>query len=488
MPNTILGEGTYSVVHPRGKNAVKVIKFDKNDIDFYSITREVANGFYLKGIPGLISYDDVSVDEKSGRITMKKYPHTLDNLTLRSVDSVLKIMESLIRTVYNMHLNGVLHLDIKPENILMTETSRPVLIDFGIGTFGDIFALKKDTCVQTISYRAPEILMEYVKKFKGYHHSVDVFSLGVIFYELLFNCIFIGGIDEKDIKYCPDEIVDYYNKCSQSENVKVKFIYLIAIYKNYANLEENVGQRFDKDPRRESILSVLQGMLNPDGLKRMNSGEALSHPIFETGEQFPLTPSSVYQNLIKKPSSHYSIPGLFMGAFDDKARNRIRVILFNWILQVIDTKEMHQEIFFDFVRIYDSICEKVVLPLEKIQGYGIASLYIADLVYGDTSELYYDRLSYLTAGSSSLSDIFSACANILEKCKTTLLAPSEYHLMSISEEKFDVTKVIRLLYRYTLDRGTRTKTSYELLTDAIKGIDVEIEVDPKYCILYQKTK
>ncbi len=87
------------------------------------------------------------------------------------------------------HEKGILHGDIKPENIMLTPEGRVKVLDFGVArrfSLGD--AEEGAPTVDTISgglsgtpaYMAPEVLMQ-----KPYDGRADLFSLGLVYYEML---------------------------------------------------------------------------------------------------------------------------------------------------------------------------------------------------------------------------------------------------------------------------------------------------------------
>jgi len=110
----------------------------------------------------------------------------------KAVNMALKILDA----INYIHSKGIIHLDLKPENIIVLENGDIKIIDFGISydpkakTSPWMDALKISG---TPGYYPPERLEGAISK------SVDIYSIGVILYEML-----SGGIpDEADI---PDDV------------------------------------------------------------------------------------------------------------------------------------------------------------------------------------------------------------------------------------------------------------------------------------------
>lgn len=99
----------------------------------------------------------------------------------------------MIDAVYHIHRLNIMHRDIKPENLILRDQSslELCLADFGLAEFVDSSKRLLTRC-GTPGYVAPEVLLD-----KDYDERVDIFSVGVILYNLLTGCQVFGG-DELD--------------------------------------------------------------------------------------------------------------------------------------------------------------------------------------------------------------------------------------------------------------------------------------------------
>ena len=95
-----------------------------------------------------------------------------------------RILRDLADAVDHAHRQGVLHRDIKPANVLIDDLGRPRLIDFGLARRSDLdSSLTHDGAViGTPAYMSPEQALGFSSRVD---ERSDVFSLGVIFFEVL---------------------------------------------------------------------------------------------------------------------------------------------------------------------------------------------------------------------------------------------------------------------------------------------------------------
>ncbi len=105
---------------------------------------------------------------------------------------IANLLESVARGVEHAHSRGILHRDIKPANILLDQRGRPHVADFGLARFidQDRGATGSQSAVGTPIYMSPEQAQGAKEEIGA---PTDVYSLGVILYELLTGDVPIKG-------------------------------------------------------------------------------------------------------------------------------------------------------------------------------------------------------------------------------------------------------------------------------------------------------
>ncbi|KAK9823151.1 hypothetical protein WJX72_000639 [[Myrmecia] bisecta] len=92
---------------------------------------------------------------------------------------VQHIAKQLVRALHYLHSNRIIHRDMKPQNILIGANGVVKLCDFGFARAMSCNTMVLTSIKGTPLYMAPELVQE-----QPYNHTVDLWSLGVILYEL----------------------------------------------------------------------------------------------------------------------------------------------------------------------------------------------------------------------------------------------------------------------------------------------------------------
>ena len=100
-----------------------------------------------------------------------------------SVDEVIRIGADLAQAVQSLHSQDAIHLDVKPDNVLIDDEGKLTLIDFGLShhsRFPDLLAEEMRKGMGSAPYISPEQVAGIRSDYRS-----DIFSIGVIMYELL---------------------------------------------------------------------------------------------------------------------------------------------------------------------------------------------------------------------------------------------------------------------------------------------------------------
>jgi serine/threonine protein kinase len=111
-------------------------------------------------------------------------------------EEALRIVPQICEALQFAHDEGIVHRDIKPENILIDKKGRVKIADFGLAKLlgqkpEDWSLTGTGQLMGTLGYMAPEQLQEA----HAVDHRADIYSLGVVFYEMLTGRLPIGKFE-----------------------------------------------------------------------------------------------------------------------------------------------------------------------------------------------------------------------------------------------------------------------------------------------------
>jgi serine/threonine protein kinase len=108
------------------------------------------------------------------------------------------LLRSLLASVERCHARGIIHRDIKPSNIIVTEGGELRLIDFDVAARRGArspWEGHEDVRIGTLPYSAPEQILDPAT---ATYEAADIYSLGVVLYEMLTGRIPFPMTDDED--------------------------------------------------------------------------------------------------------------------------------------------------------------------------------------------------------------------------------------------------------------------------------------------------
>lgn len=191
----VIGVGGMAVVYKAIDNvdnktvAVKILKeeYSKND-DFRRRFKNESKAVAVLSHKNIVKVYDVSFGEQIQYIvmeyiegiTLKQYIQQKGALSLREV---VLFGTQILRALQHAHEKGVIHRDIKPQNIMLLNDNKTIKVaDFGIARFsnkGDTKTMT-DGAIGSVHYISPE-----QAKGEVVDNKTDIYSAGVVFYEML---------------------------------------------------------------------------------------------------------------------------------------------------------------------------------------------------------------------------------------------------------------------------------------------------------------
>lgn len=278
-----VGEGTYAVVY-LGKQiktnrriAIKEIKlgFFKDGLDMSAI-REVKYLQELKHI-NVIELVDVFSASNNLNLVLEFLPYDLevlikDQSIIFKPSDIKSWLLMTLRGIHHCHRNFILHRDLKPNNLLIAPDGQLKIADFGLAR--SLGNANEDLSPNVVTrwYRAPELLFGA----KHYTTAVDIWSIGIIFAELMLRIPYLPGKDDVD-----QLDVTFRALGTPTEQIwpNVSSLPLYNALKVYAPpSRQELRNRFSA--ATEKALDLLIAMTQLDPSTRINLTKALMHEYF----------------------------------------------------------------------------------------------------------------------------------------------------------------------------------------------------------------
>lgn len=167
--------------------AIKILRYDfSNEENLHRrFQREVLSATSLAH-PNIVSVYDVGDDGEMHYIVMeyikgKTLKQYIQEFSPLSPARSTHIMKQLTSAITHAHDNGIIHRDIKPQNILVDQDGNVKITDFGIATtLGATSYTQTNSVIGTVHYLSPEQARGGMAT-----KASDIYALGIVLYELL---------------------------------------------------------------------------------------------------------------------------------------------------------------------------------------------------------------------------------------------------------------------------------------------------------------
>lgn len=249
--------------------AVKILKSEYNsDKEFLERFQREAQAASLMSHHNLVNLLDVGV-EGEYRYLVLEYVNgnTLKDIIRQkgrlNYQTAIQITIRILSALQHAHDNGIIHRDIKPQNVLIHADGHVKVSDFGIARMTNAFTISKgDTVVGSVHYSSPEQATGSVVE-----ATSDIYSTGVVLYEMLTGRVpFVGdtpvAVAMQHVQDPPPPITDFAPETPPA----VVTVVMKALEKNPKNRFQSAREMAD------ALMKAKDGKLDPAAVVLESSG------------------------------------------------------------------------------------------------------------------------------------------------------------------------------------------------------------------------
>ena len=325
--------------------AVKILKSEYNsDKEFLERFQREAQAASLMSHHNLVNLLDVGV-EGEYRYLVLEYVNgnTLKDIIRQNgrlhYQTAIQITIRILSALQHAHDNGIIHRDIKPQNVLIHADGHVKVADFGIARMtGGATIGKGDTVVGSVHYSSPEQATGSVVE-----ATSDLYSTGVVMYEMLTGRVpFVGdtpvAVAMQHIQDTPPPITDFAPETPPA----VVAVVMKAMEKDPKNRFQSARAMAD------ALMRAKDGKLNP---AEVMPAEAVRIPVPKPQEQPPI-----------REMSPHTPPPARRAVRRSPIRRRPRSRLFNMALLVLLVVGVISLLTFGTIAVINEISRSVLAP------------------------------------------------------------------------------------------------------------------------------
>ena len=210
---------------------------------------------------------------------IKKYMD-IKGSPLKLETEVKPIILQTLKALQYMHAKSIVHRDIKPQNILISNDLKVKLADFGLARAEGIPVKKYSHEAVTLWYRPPDVILGSVK----YAFTVDIWSLGCVFAEMVLGYPIFNGKSDADQLARIFRLLGVPNALNwpSMDSYPGSKTQLSEVLNGFDDSnEEKLFSNRDLLKIGPLGMDLLQKMLRYEPSHRITVSDALNHPFFQ---------------------------------------------------------------------------------------------------------------------------------------------------------------------------------------------------------------
>jgi eukaryotic-like serine/threonine-protein kinase len=362
-----------------------------------------------------------------------------------AIDYAIQIAEALSEA----HKKGIVHRDLKPENVMIDSKNRIKVMDFGLAKLsGSVNLTKAGSTIGTIKYMSPEQV-----RAETTDHRTDIWSLGVVLYEMVTGRVPFDGDYEHAISY------RILNEDPDSITAGDPCVTDVIQALTRKSLEKNPGDRFRN---MHEMISGLQSI--QESLKSGTSSHKAAGPSAKRIAVLPII------NMSPDAQDEYFSDGMTEEIISMLSKiSGLRVIARTTMMQYKNTVKSVSEIGKQLN--LDSLLEgSVRKSIDNVR----VSIQLIDTRTEETiwSERYDRRLQDVFAIQSDIAQ------QVAEGLKVKLLPEEKTQINKLSTENIDSYTL------YLKGRFHWSTFTYDGVMKSIEYYEEAIRIDPDYTLGY----
>lgn len=485
-PSRILGKGTYGTVYlytndeNEKEYAIKRMTRDSYDGTLsVDILNDIGTLTYLDH-PNIVKIVDVIITEDYVYLVLNLAQSDLlhkikdDSIDSKDIPSLIYPLFDAMAYYFNMN---ILHLDIKPSNILFYENNIPKLTDFGLAHQGycSVYPQSMSTNVVTLYYRSINILLgEDI-----YDSMIDIWAMGCILYEMYTgNPPFMGYDETKMIESIfsvlgtPTE--DIWPGVTELSSGDIIFKFKV---------EEPRGFTNDKITSNPDLLDLLYKIFNysnfADNRNSNHISKILTHPYF---------------NEINNGLVDYTRLTCLQSLYLYDSRIELykyinynhRIASLEFIASIAKKYYMRNSAIFLSYLIFDRYTAIKNIDINNIQAILIMSSSLSSKI-ADVLDINYREIANLIGVSSSgLTEYIEIENDIVTTLEWKIYLPSSYDFLNVNlwsynyEDRYYATVILYILYIYCNISGFMVSHIADIAMNALlvyKNQEESINID-----------